>query len=140
MSEALATDAPAQAAAIATEEVQHPVEDGDTTMSSTKAEPDLASYVKGSEVEPAGEVKAELKPTVKLVIEKPAVKDRSAEEVDELLAKAAKQGTLPTSLRYLIDASPQSASTSPIPTSPSTDISSLSRHATRRAGYQYGQS
>ncbi len=108
MSEALETDAPAQAAFIATEEVTHPVEEADDSITDVKPEveeavtaetkPDDALEAKTEiQSEPAlSEVKAEVKPK----LERPLVEGETDDEIDTLLAKAAKQGTLPSTPRH----------------------------------------
>jgi hypothetical protein len=106
MADALATEAPAQAAMIAKEETSFPAENGDTVMTEEKPEinAETETEVK-AEVEPdvipekKPDIESDTKPKlVKPVIEKPEVQGKSEEELETLLTRAAKQGMLFISL------------------------------------------
>lgn len=101
MSEAVSVDAPAQAAAIASAEVQHPIEVDDAAKVEEPPKAAVAvntnTEVKPEEIirEVAAQVEPEIRPAVKLDIEEPKLDGKSEEETQALLAKAAKQGTSP---------------------------------------------
>ena len=100
MSDARATEAPAQAAVIATEEIQHPVEDetphekvgleAQTSLLSNV----MAEVMPKSTADDTEELEPEVRPMMKPELKKPTLDGKDDEEIDTLLGKASKQGAL----------------------------------------------